>query len=252
MEDYRKHLERSGVTTSSANIICASWSKGTNRQYQAACIRTLWSHFCNSRQNGHIDQFNANIGDFLNFLTEHFDLGKSYSILNSYRSAISTVHSAVDGFKIGQHPIVVRFLKGLINLRPVQSRYNYVWDVDVVLKFLKTFSPLRKLKMLTMKLVGLIALVTAQRAQTMKSFYISTMFKSKNGLTFLVDSKLKTSKPGFIYEFFLQHFTADKDLCVVTALEFYLQKTKTLRNHNQLFISYVKPHKPVTSASLAR
>ena len=123
-----------------------------------------------------------------------------------------------------------------------------------MLKFLKTLSPLRKLdlKMLTMKLIGLIALVTAQRAQTMKSFDISKMFKSKNGLTFLVDSKLKTSKPGFISEFFLQRFTADKDLCVVTVLEFYLQKSKTLRNHNQLFISYVKPHKPVTSASLAR
>ena len=256
LEDYRKNLERFGITSSSANIICASWSEGTKRQYQAAW--TLWYHFCNlCRQNfnSYIDPFNANIGDFLKFLTEQFDLGKSYSILNSYRSAISTVHSSIEGFKIGQHPIVVRFFKGLINLRPVQSRYSCVWHVELVLKFLRTLSPLRKLdlKMLTMKLVGLMALVTAQRAQTMISFDISKMFKSKNGVTFLVDKKLKTSKPGFISEFFLQRFTADKDLCIVTVLEFYLQKTENIRfNNNQLFLSFMKPHKPVTSASLAR
>ena len=36
--------------------------------------------------------------------------------INSYRSAISSVHKKVDEVPIGQHPIVIRLVKGIFNV----------------------------------------------------------------------------------------------------------------------------------------
>ena len=60
----------------------------------------------------------------MNFLAELFEKGYSYSSLNSYRSAISSVHEHIDGMVIGQHPIVTRVLKGAYNSRPPKPRYS--------------------------------------------------------------------------------------------------------------------------------
>ena len=40
------------------------------------------------------------------FLTEQFeDINKSYSTINSYRSALSSMLLPVDGYSVGEHPI---------------------------------------------------------------------------------------------------------------------------------------------------
>ena len=41
------------------------------------------------------------INDIVNFLAELFQKGYQYGSLNSYRSAISSVHEKVDGMEIG-------------------------------------------------------------------------------------------------------------------------------------------------------
>ena len=48
-------------------------------------------------------------------------------------------------------------------------------------------------------------------------------------------------------------FLANTTPCPVRTLDKYLDKTKQLReNENRLFISFIKPHKAVTSSSIAR
>ena len=78
---------------------------------------------------------------------------------------------------IGNHPLVVRFLKGVFNLRPPVPRYKEVWDVSIVLRFLKTLSPVSSLslKNLNLKLVMLLSLVTAQRGQTLHLLDVNLM-----------------------------------------------------------------------------
>ena len=254
LQDFRKNLLKLGISNRTVDIMCSSWSKGTNKQYQSAWI--IWTNWCRMRG---LDTCNVLISQFLDFLSEQFHLGKSYSILNTYRSAISSTHVFIDNMKIGQHPLVVRFFKGLSILRPPMPRYTTVWDVDLVLKYLKTLSPSEDLclKLLSFKLVALIALVTAQRVQTMKHMNIAEglMFQSSKGVTFLINARLKTSKPGELSEVFLERFNHDPELCVVRVLMLYLDKTKTFRisdKHNSLFLSFIKPHKEVTSATLAR
>ena len=81
----------------------------------------------------------------------------------------------IDVFSVGSHPLVIRFLKGLYNLRTPVSRYCEVWDVNQVLDYLKTLSLL--VKQLTLKLVMLIALTTASRSQSVYCLSIENMVK---------------------------------------------------------------------------
>ncbi|KAK2568331.1 hypothetical protein P5673_007349 [Acropora cervicornis] len=48
----------------------------------------------------------ADLGTVCDFLTEQFeDSKKSYSTINSYRSALSSMLLPVDGYSVGEHPI---------------------------------------------------------------------------------------------------------------------------------------------------
>ena len=43
----------------------------------------------------------------------------------------------VDGYPVGQHPLVARMLKGAFNERPPLPKYSSFWDVGLVLRYLK-------------------------------------------------------------------------------------------------------------------
>ena len=50
-------------------------------------------------------------------------------------------------------------------------------------------------------------------------------------------------------------FKDDADLCPVESLKSYEQRTQRFRScdeNNQLFLSFIQPHRPVTSSTLAR
>ena len=80
------------------------------------------------------------------FLTELFeDLKKSYSTINSYRSALSSMLLPVDGYALCEHPIIVRLLKGMFHVRPPEPRYRFTWDVNVLLRFPESWFPLSAL-----------------------------------------------------------------------------------------------------------
>ena len=45
--------------------------------------------------------------------------------INSYCSAISMTHAAIDGVVVGKHPLVSRLMKGIYNQRPPKARYPF-------------------------------------------------------------------------------------------------------------------------------
>ena len=63
------------------------------------------------------DPFSGPITNVVNFLAYLFKEGYQYSSINSYRSAISSVHEKVEGYNVGQHPLVTRLLKGIFHDR---------------------------------------------------------------------------------------------------------------------------------------
>ena len=64
----------------------------------------------------------------------------------------------------------------------------------------------------------------------------------------------KQSKPGReVKEFFFPSFPENIKLCPVRSLTMYIERTKVLRgDNNRLFVSFIKPHRAVTSSTIAR
>ncbi len=82
------------------DLLKASCAKSTWAQYDSALRR--WSKFCTDNQ---INMWNPNVNNCLSFLTELYTKGLSYMTVNTSRSALS-VANKVDGYNIGEHPLV--------------------------------------------------------------------------------------------------------------------------------------------------
>ena len=104
-----------------------------------------------------------------------------------------------------------------------------------------------------MKLVLLLALVTAQRAQNLSLLKITNMFCSESGAIFCLDerviqSRVSNSGPLAV----LRLFTENKILCVVHTLDIFLRKTELLRGPDcGLFIGLHKSHAAVGVDSIS-
>ncbi|CAH3183232.1 unnamed protein product [Porites lobata] len=145
---------------------------------------------------------------------------------------------------IGNHPLVVRFLKGVFNLRPPVPRYK------------ETLSPVSSLslKNLSLKLVMLLSLATAQRGQTLHLLDINLMSTYDPSIVFTFNKPLKQSNPKTqVKPLVLKAYTHDESLCVFSTLKEYLQRTETLRvTGSPLLISFQKPHKAVSRDTISR
>ena len=227
-----------------------AWKPGTHKQY-SVYIRK-WYKFCEQRE---INCVTPNVSVVIEFLTELFDQGFGYSAINTARSALSQFIVYKGHCTIGSHPFVIKFVKAVFNLRPPVPRYSDIWDVSILLKFLRSLSTLHhlSLKKLTLKVVSLVALHVAARAQTLTCLDLNKMTKSKSKFVFRVGaSDLKQSRPGYTPpQVELKAYPVDRRLCVYKALEVYIEQTKHLRNtESRLFLSYMKPHKRVSSSTI--
>ena len=123
-------------------------------------------------------------------------------------------------------------------MRPPVIRFEIIWDVNVVLKYLKSFYPHKDIPLshLTYKFVMLLALASKQRVQTLHVFECSDI-KIFVHVVFIPIRKLVKNtnwkKPKLAL--YLNHYT-DKSLFVVETLLVYIDITKELRRScNQLY-----------------
>ena len=101
------------------------------------------------------------------------------------------------------------------------------------------------------KLTMLLALLSGQRVQTLKALTLTSMTLTANRCVFMIDTPLKTTRPGNRIEFLA--YKPDRNLCVVQHLQAYIDRTSHLRGEtDQLLIGYQKPHKPVSTNTIAR
>ena len=196
------------------------------------------------------------MSEVANFLATLFEEGYQYSSVNAYRSAISSVHDKVEGVNVGQHPTIIRLLKGIFNVRPPIPRYSATWDVQKVLDFLEAGGkpPTMSLKALTLRTVFLLAVTRPSRSADLSQLDISRIRTLANGVVFVPTVLAKQSRQGKpIEDFFFPSFPRNVALCPVASLRMYLDKTKDLRGEEtRLFVSFIRPHKAVTSSSIAR
>lgn len=206
--------------------------------------------FCSQRE---INHHSPTVNETLEFLMKLYQEGLSYSTLNTARSALSTV---VDIEDFGKNPIVTRFMKGIFELRKPTPRYSAIWDVSVVLCYLSGLYPYESLTLrdLTLKLLMLLLLVSSQRGQTIHLLDLNSLVISEEEYVFHVLDHTKTSKPGQpYYKLKIIPYNINPNICPLACLIEYIKRTKPLRGSNtKLFISYVKPFKPVSRDTISR
>ena len=202
-----------------------------------------------------MDPNSPDIEVVIDFLSQLFEKGLGYSCINSARSALSTFIN-INNNPVGQHPLVVRLMKGIFNKRPSLPKNNITWDPEIVLNYLKTLSPAAKLNLinLSIKTVALILILTGQRGQSLHLLDIRNVTVSSGYIKFKFGDILKTSRPGYQQgEITVKAYAPDRRLCLVTVVKEYLEKTKQLRKDTTaMFISTTKPHKKVSRDTISR
>lgn len=251
----RRIYQNRGFSQQATNIILNSWRDSSHKQY--GTYLSKWLLFCSKRE---INPVCSPINIAVEFLAELYELGLSYSSINTARCALSAVLDYPNsGYcTFGQHADVKRFMKGVFQSRPALPRYNKTWDVKTMLQYLLSMKDTQDLtlKDLTLKLVILVALTTAQRGQSLHLMDTADMIKEKDSLIFMLASAIKQTKPGRPSSELTVKLTAyphDEKLCVVRTCLTYLDKTKTLRgNETQLFITHQKPHRKASRDTIRR
>ena len=253
---YLRHkFSINSLSEQASELMLASWRSKSSKSYDSHFRK--WASWCDERS---CDPVSCPVSEIVNFLA--FLHGECYQSrsLNSFRSAISSVHDRVDGIEVGKHPMVARLLKGAFHARPPLPRYTATWDVQIVLQYLEGLGPSTtlSLKLLTYKLVMLLALTRPSRSADLASLYLNRRQYKPEGVVFLPASLAKQSRQGKqLVGFFFPKFPHNCELCPVSTLRCYEQLTEEFRSGesdyvDKLFLSLVKPHRPVTSCTIAR
>ena len=250
LDSFRDKLKADGISEKTAGLITAARRKGTLSHYQSAWNK--WDSWCNRRQ---IDSVRCPLNLVLEFLSDSFDEGLEYNTIAGYRSAISAYHDPIDGNAVGKHPLVSSLLTGIYNKRFPQPKYTFIWDVERVVIYLSSINTNNiSDKMLTLKLTMLLALVSAARAHEITYLNLKFLVKHTSEYSFhfgkptKVDRRSRTRPP-----IKLRHFRENSNLCVCHHIDLYMERSKSWRSENdQLLLSFIKPHKPVTSSTVSR
>ena len=244
----RSSIKGQGLSDAATNIIMSSWRKSTSSQYATYLQR--WQTYCAEQ---HTSPTNPSVGEVLDTSLYHNGLG--YSAINTAKSALSScVNIPGHTMPLGNHPLVVRFMKGVFELKPSLPRYTTTWDIKIVLDFLAaTDTKTLSLKSLSHKLATLLSLLTGQRLQTLAAMKVSNLVIKDNIIIFYIDSLLKTSKQSaHIKPIQLTSYDKCTNICIVRCVKHYLDITNSHRTDDHLLLSYIKPHKAVGPETISR
>ena len=246
-----KKLEISSLSPVTQELVLASWRPSTLKQYKPYLCR--WETYCSENS---IQPLQPKVEHIADFLARLFHSGLGYSAINTARSALSSIITLSPGVQAGNHPLISRLMRGIFQLRPALPKYTTIWDVGQLLEYLKSL-PLRAdlpLKDLSYKTATLLSILTGQRCQTLHKIDVNFIQVLPEMIHITIPETLKTTRPGnHQAPLQLLSYPDNKNLCVVTHLTEYLERTAPLRNeHTELFISFQRPYLPVSKDTIAR
>lgn len=167
---------------------------------------------------------------------------------------LSSTLDPIEGLQIGKHPLILKFMKGIYNSNPPKPRYEYTWDVSIVVNNL---SQLKNENLaigpLARKLATLLALASLLRVAEVASIGKKGLRISESGMNFSLLKPRKARKEGALKTFFIKRIP-DPRIDPVSCTEHYISLTEKLRgpsNGKHLFIGSVKPHNPVIGSTIA-
>ena len=253
MEDLKEEMKNMNFSDRSSELIMKSWRPSTIHQYD--CSLKKWDNFCVKNK---VIPKEPEVPEVLDFLTEVHDSGVSYSTVGTARSALSAYVSfgAQPKDTVGENTFVARLMKGVYEEKPPKAKYKKLWDVNLVFNLIKTWGENKDLSLEFMgyKTCMLLALVTAQRSQTLHALTVSGITWERDCLIFSLTKLLKHNREGQVLDTIkVQRFNEDKRICPFRAIRDYIKATKADRNgEDQLFISYGSLHNKVSKDTIAR
>ena len=192
----------------------------------------------------------------MNYLILQFERGLKVNSLGVIRAALSSAMEPSEGFQVGSHPMMIKFFKGMTNVRPKEFKRALDWNVDTVLEMIISWGPNNtlSLKKLTWKLVMLMALATASRCGELSHLDANYLSSRPDGVMFQLlkhgKNKSVAEFPGHLYIQKIERL----EICPVKCMEVYLLKTKDFRGEvkKNLFRSMSKPDKGVEPNTISR
>ena len=205
LDGFRARLQEEGISKAASNIISKSRRPNSNANYESSWRK--WASWCSRRET---DSFSSNINEILDYLTDLYKQGLQYRTINNHRSAISAFHEQIQGKPVGEHPRVCALLAGIFNSRPPQPKYCFIWNVQIVIEFIrKEWGRNQELsdKFLTYKLTMLLALTSASCTLSLQHLNIRFMVKTPSSFTFTFRKLHKAwmkgkSPPSVVFSFF--------------------------------------------------
>lgn len=156
------------------------------------------------------------------------------------------VHTTIDGSAVGRHPLVSHLLRGMFNTRPPSPHYSQSWDVRIVINFLGNYKSSHiSVLQLVKKAATLLALVNADRCSDLAALDWDYARWIASGVEFTVVQLTKTRKSGVPRKVFYPMFNDNNEICPVTVLRLYCEKTAeqaaVLQLPRAVFITSQKP-----------
>jgi hypothetical protein len=260
METIDKQYRQIGFSEQARKLLKAARRPGTRKDYDSKF--RMFCSWCRSKQIDPITPSLTEIADFLAYL--FYEKSLQYKTINGYRSMLSAILPAMDGFKVGQHPHIIQILKGVFNQRPPSARLVPEWDLIKVLDALqrKPFEPLNKacLKIISLKTVFLIAITSFRRCGDLQSLKLGegSVNIQKKGLTFVRHGLAKQDRQShYGSNIFIPAFPENKKLDPKRTFHYYLKATEKFRkcpdgkDELKVFLGINEPHKPVTAQTLS-
>ena len=192
-----------GLSEEALGLLQLLWRSKTMSNYES--LFNKWSSWCEKWDR---DPVRGPVADIANFLADLFKQGYKYRSLNSYRSAISSVHEQVDGLDVGKRPLITRVLRGAFNEKPPRPRYTAVWDVELVLDMFRSKGPTSSLSLqdLTLKVAMLLVLTRLCRGTDLAALDLNHRSYVPEGVVFKQTNLSKQSRPAHhSEEFFSQN-----------------------------------------------
>ncbi|XP_072169475.1 uncharacterized protein [Diadema setosum] len=203
------------------------------------------------------------------FFRHLFGKGLALWTIRAYRSAIAVVHSGFeDGSMVFNAPTLTRLFKAFFLKRPPTKTLLPSWSLPRVMRALAgpPFEPLAKasLARLTWKTAFLLAVASGHRLSTLHALSTAPghIHWERDGVrlilspTFIAKNQTSSTKPVEIFISPLTAFSSvpeDKVWCPVRSLKWwYLDRTKSFRKHDQLFLICKEPHSPASWDSVSR
>ena len=192
----------------------------------------------------------------VNFLSDLFQKGLSYSAVNTAKSAVVVyINTYLGSNKWDNEELIRRFMRGVFIKRPSLPKYVVTWDVTKILSYLKGQALISALSLLALsrKLAMLLLLLSGQRGQAIHSIDMRNVRVEPDKVLIRFGGLQKQSRPGYqVPELNLPAYPQTRALCIREVYLAYIIRTKPLRRSSALFLTTQKPHGPASRDTLSR